>query len=167
MKKKILDNFDGKLDNIGEKLDNLGEKLQKTGKEAVSKTKDLAQIAKLTLAEKKAKKKILEAYAKIGREYVKLNLDNAERIMPEEFDIISDAEAEIKTIIARVRELKGMVLCPKCGAEMDADVAFCEKCGAPNTVKDDIAAALNPVCPKCQAPVEPGQDACVICGAKL
>jgi uncharacterized membrane protein YvbJ len=165
--KKILDNLDGKFDNIGEKLDNIGEKLQKTGKEAMNKTKDLAEIAKLSLAEKKAKKKILEAYAKIGREYVKLNLDNAERIMPEEFDVISAAEAEIKAIVARVRELKGMVLCPKCGAEMDEDVAFCEKCGAPNTVKDDIAAALNPVCPKCQAPVEAGQETCVICGAKL
>ncbi len=157
----------GILDNFDEKLDNISEKLQKTGKEAVSKTKDLAEIAKLTLAEKKEKRRIATAYARIGREYVRLYADKGDRIMPEEFEAIEAAEAEIKNICARIRALKGIVLCPKCGAELDEDVQYCDKCGAVNTAKDEAAALASPVCPKCQAPVERGQEFCVICGEKL
>ena len=49
---------------------------------------------------------------------------------------ISDAEGEIKKLYesldelkAKLREYKNVKLCANCGAEMDADSAFCSKCG--------------------------------------
>ncbi|MBQ7820827.1 MAG: zinc-ribbon domain-containing protein [Clostridia bacterium] len=154
------------LDNISEKFDNIGEKLSKTGKEAVNKTKELAEIAKLTLAVKEEEKKIASAHERIGREYVTRFSGAEDRILPEAFDEISASKKEIDSLNERIRVLKGITLCQKCGAEIEADVKYCVKCGAANE-KDDNAVAEAPVCPKCQAPIEADQEFCVICGEQI
>ena len=47
--------------------------------------------------------------------------------------------------------------CPKCGAMLRPDFAFCPACGQ----------ALAPACPACHHSVETGWAACAFCGAKL
>lgn len=160
----------GFLDNIGEKIDNLGEKITKTGQGAVNKTKELAEIAKLTLAVKEEERKISEAHEKIGREYAEKFAGSADRILPEVFDQISESKKEIASLNERIRELKGITICSACKAEVENGVKFCPKCGA--RVKEEgkvieTTAAEAPVCPKCQAPVEDGQEICVVCGERL
>ena len=160
----------GFLDNIGEKIDNLGEKITKTGQGAVNKTKELAEIAKLTLAVKEEERKISEAHETIGREYVEKFAGSADRILPEVFEQISESEKEIASLNERIRELKGISICAECGAEVENGVKFCPKCGAAVKKKGDIietTAVEAPVCPKCQAPIEEGQEVCVVCGEQL
>jgi hypothetical protein len=47
--------------------------------------------------------------------------------------------------------------CPRCQAENDAGVRFCEDCGA----------RLEAACPSCGTPVTPGKKFCRSCGATL
>lgn len=159
----------GFFDNIGEKFDNIGEKISKTGKDAVSKTKELAEIAKLSLAVKEEEKKISASHEKIGKEYVRLFAQNDEKIMPEVFDEIAASEKEIATLEERIRKLKGVTICSECGEAVQNDVKYCPKCGAPVLCDalPDANTADTPVCPKCSAPVDPDQEFCVVCGEKI
>lgn len=161
----------GFFDNIGEKFDNIGEKISKTSKEAVSKTKELAEIAKLNMAIKEEEKKISAAHEKLGREYAAKFAESEDRLLPEVFDEISASKNEIAKLGERIRELKGMVVCSECGAEVEGEVKYCPKCGAPVELSREITAQPAvmdaPSCPKCGAPTEPDQDFCVICGERL
>lgn len=119
----------GLWDDIGSKVDDIGEKVAKTGKEAVDKTKELAQIVKLKANLRNLDKKAKTAYAKIGKEYVRLNEGKDDVIMPEVFEEIANLKDEAAEIKKQIRELKGLVVCPECGKEFENSADFCSACG--------------------------------------
>lgn len=57
--------------------------------------------------------------------------------------------------------------CEKCGAILNLDSAFCNKCGekleeiAPEVLTDE------PLCPNCKQPIEEGSTFCTHCGASI
>lgn len=127
----------GFFDDIKEKLKPVGEKLSESGKKAVDKTKELAEIAKLTLSVNEEEKKISEMYAKIGREYVARSENDEDRILPEIIAEISESEKKVESLNERIRELKGETLCASCKAKMAEDAKFCPECGASAEIKEE------------------------------
>ena len=109
----------------------VGEKLSDSGKKAVDKTKDLAEIAKLSLKVNEEEKKISDAFEKIGSEYVKLFASDENRILPDVIDSVFEAKKKIGELEERIRELKGQKICAVCGAVFNSDSKYCPKCGKP------------------------------------
>ena len=54
--------------------------------------------------------------------------------------------------------MEGGKICPKCGAVLDGDSAFCGKCGA------SLSESAESFCTQCGAKLEPGATFCSACG---
>ena len=153
--------------------DEFKAKVAVTSKKAVDKTKDLTEIAKIKLNISDLEKKIASSYEKIGRAYAEANADNADKLLPEEFTVIEEANAKIADYTDRLRELKGIIVCTGCGKEVSADVNFCPACGA--TIEKKVYEAeviveeptAPKACHKCGAALEPDAGFCTECGEKI
>ncbi len=116
------------------------EKIAKTSGDVAKKAKDLTGIAKLNSQISTNENTIKATYSEIGK-YVYENLkDDAPAEIAEKMVLIDNAVAEIERIKAEILKLKGSIKCEQCGAEVDAEAAFCPKCGAktPEPVVDII-----------------------------
>ena len=107
-------------------FDDLGKKLSQAGQTAVQKTKEMADIAKLNSAISDEEKRIDDNYLQIGKLYVSLH------------DAEHEAEGKIKGYRQQIKDIKGIVKCEKCGAEVSKDAAFCSACGAPMPKEEPV-----------------------------
>jgi RNA polymerase subunit RPABC4/transcription elongation factor Spt4 len=62
-------------------------------------------------------------------------------------------------------ETPAQIRCPKCGALVSANAAFCPQCGA--QIAPPPAPAAPTTCPNCHAKLPPGAKFCPACGQKL
>ena len=116
------------------------EKIAKTSGDVAKKAKDLTEIAKLNSQISANESTIKATYSEIGK-YVYENLkDDAPAEIAEKMAVIDNALAEIESFKAEILKLKGSIKCEQCGAEVDAEAAFCPSCGAktPEPVVDVI-----------------------------
>ena len=151
--------------------DEFKAKVAVTSKKAVDKTKDLTEIAKLKLNIAEQGRKIDASYEKIGRAYVEANADNTDKLLPEEFAAIEEANAKIVECTNRLRELKGLLVCPTCGKEISNDINFCPSCGTAvekKVYESEVIVEVSPkACHKCGAALEPDAGFCTECGEKI
>ena len=145
-------------------FDQLGQKLTQTSQDAVKKTKDMAEAGRLNSAVADEGKKIEAAYREIGRLYYERFADACDPALQAPVEEVRRAEAAIREMKDAIFRLKGVQICPACGAELPAGGAFCNSCGAklPEPPKP-----VSPSCPACGAPVEPDTVFCTNCGVKL
>lgn len=110
-------------------FDDLGKMITQTGQDAVNKTKEVAEVAKLNNNINAAKNKIDDLYKQIGQAFAERNADTTK----EPYASLLAQIAEQKKLIADKREeigaVKGFRSCPNCGAKVADGVAFCGKCG--------------------------------------
>ena len=55
--------------------------------------------------------------------------EDAEEDVKTWLDAIAASEARIKECRESIHQMKGVAICPSCGASVDADAAFCSACG--------------------------------------
>lgn len=132
-------------------LNNLGQKISDVGQTTIQKTKDLADTAKLNLNISEEERKIETAYEQIGKWYAEKHREDADAEVKNWMDAIAASEARIKECRENIHQLKGMVICPSCGASVDADAAFCSACGQkmpekpkPEPVKEEDVEVIPP-----------------------
>ena len=116
------------------------EKIAKTSGDVAKKAKDLTEITKCNSQISSNENTIKATYTEIGK-YVYENLkDDAPAEIAEKMTLIDNALAEIDRLKAEIMKLKGSIKCEQCGAEVDAESAFCPKCGAktPEPVVDVV-----------------------------
>ncbi|MBR5133975.1 MAG: hypothetical protein IKV35_00075, partial [Clostridia bacterium] len=89
-----------------------------------------AEIAKINEAVAIEEKKVEKAYLDIGKLYVALHASNYESDFKPMFTAISEAEKAVREARERIREIRGVVCCDKCGNDMPKGQAFCSICGA-------------------------------------
>ena len=113
-------------------LNNLGQKISDVSQTTIKKTKDLADTAKLNLNISEEERKIDTAYEQIGKWYVEKHREDAE-------------------CRESIHQMKGVAICPSCGASVDADAAFCSACGQkmpekpkPEPVKEEDVEVIPP-----------------------
>ena len=112
-------------------LDNLGKKLTNAGQSAAQKTKDVADIAKLTAEVSTEERKLNDCYVAIGKLYVSLHHDDYESEFEKYFKFVKVYEGKIEECKQQIKDIKGIVTCEKCGADIPVGSLFCGKCGAP------------------------------------
>ena len=79
-----------------------------------------------------------------------------------------EAENRITERRQKIQDIKGVVRCEKCGAEVSAIAAFCSACGA--AMPKNQAANINQnleKCPSCGAMVPKGNRFCTACGKPM
>ena len=147
------------FDSITKKISDATQGVTQKGKTFVDVQKLNSQINDLT-------KSINESYLEIGKSYFEKNKENPSAEDASLFGSITAAEAQIEDLKAQIRALKGISLCPNCGAEVPAGQKFCSNCG--NAIAQaEAPAASAAVCPTCGEPVEPGTKFCSKCGSPI
>lgn len=109
---------------------NFGKKISNVGQETVKRTKEIAEISKLSNKIKDEEKKIDGLYTELGKKYFTLYARNQ---VAEIKDICSCITESLQVLEAMKKELqliKGIKICSNCGTEQDNTVAYCSKCGA-------------------------------------
>lgn len=109
---------------------NFGKKISNVGQETVKKTKEIAEISKLSSKIKEEEKKIDGLYTELGKKYFELYSRNQ---VAEIQDICSSITESLQVVEAMKKELqliKGIRICSNCGTEQDNTVAYCSKCGS-------------------------------------
>lgn len=144
-------------------FDDLGKKISQAGQTAVQKTKEMADIAKLNSSISDEERKIENSYREIGKLYVSLHDEEHEAAFAELISGIHDAEKKIVEFKQQIKDIKGVVCCEKCGAEVANNAAFCSACGAPMPVVKPVETE-EPKCSKCGAVLNPDTKFCTSCG---
>lgn len=121
-------------------FDDLEKKINKAGKTAVQKTKEMANVAKLNSTISDEEKRIDDNYLQIGKLYVSLHDAEHEADFDAFIAAIHESEGKIKEFKQQIKDIKGIVKCEKCGAEVSKDAAFCSACGAPMPKEEPVAA---------------------------
>ena len=111
-------------------FDKLGDTLMTATKEVGQKAKGMSDLAKLQYELKCKEDELKKEFERLGRKYYQQNRD----VVPEE-DLESFEDIEI--IMNRINDLNGEILekkgakaCPRCGAMVAENAAYCSSCGA-------------------------------------
>ncbi len=150
-------------------FEEIGKHLTGAGQNIAQQTKSIADVTKLNSAISEKEKKISQLLLLIGQSYYEKhkNDDNAE-----ELDKIAEIKAlysEIFTYREKIKQIKGVVKCKNCGADVPLTASFCNSCGAKvNSVEtNSVNTDTECLCPACHAIVEKGNLFCTHCGAKI
>jgi len=173
-------------------FDDFGKKISDASQGAIAKTKDFADVAKLNSNISDEERRINNAYQQIGKLYFEMHLEDFEDCFKDHFAAINESLGKIQDYRQQITNIKGVVKCPNCGAEVPKDSAFCSSCGTP-VPKQDVPAAEAEVvsapeaapveapveeapaveapvekkCPSCGATLEDGASFCTNCGTKV
>mgnify|MGYP000232494666 FL=1 len=111
-------------------FEEIGKKISQTGKAAGEKAKQVSEIAKLNIKLGTAEKEADELLLMLGKKAYEASKGNADSEFFGECEEIAAKLDSVKEIKAQIHALKGVVICGKCGAEVDLENEFCGKCGA-------------------------------------
>lgn len=153
-------------------FDDFGKKISQAGQTTLQKTREMADIAKLNMQISDEEKKINNTYLEIGKLYMQLHAADSEEAFQGMVQSITDSENKIKEYQTQIQDIKGVERCPKCGAEVVKDSAFCSACGnAMPKKQEEVPAAEEAVteakCSKCGAVLEADAKFCTACGNKV
>lgn len=147
--------------------DNLGQKASETTAKAVQKAKDLSDIAKLNSIISDEESKINNNYLQIGKLYVAMHPQDGEENLRGIVDAINESNRKIQECRQKIQDIKKIVKCPQCGAEVPVGVAFCSACGTampkaqPGNINDRVR------CEGCGSMVKKDARFCTVCGRPM
>jgi len=101
--------------------------------------------------------------------YYEAHKHDPEAQYQEDIAKISNLYSEIAQSQEKIKQIKGVVKCPQCGADVPLNAAFCNACGA-KIEHDSVAktnGGINKICPVCHFAVDPEDSFCNHCGAKI
>ncbi len=149
-------------------FEQIGKRLTDAGQGVAQQTKNFSDVTRLNGVISEKERKISRLYASLGQSYYALHKqDPAAEALPE-IGQINALFAEIARHREEIKQIKGVVKCPSCGAEMAMGAAFCTACGIKLEQSDSPAqTSEGPVCPNCGKPVVPDDLFCNHCGTKL
>ena len=150
-------------------FEQLGKRLTDTGQNVARQTKNLADVTQLNSAIADKEKKISQLMLSIGQSYYERHKDDETAEEPEKMDAIRTLYEEIAENREKIKQIKGVVQCGNCGAEVPADAMFCSACGAKVETGADSAEEPEPGrrCPNCHAVVADGDLFCNRCGTRM
>lgn len=142
------------------------EFLNAFGRKTADATAKLTQQAKV-LAETtllqglitEEKQKMVEQYTQIGKLYAANHRTDYEETFSDMMISIARSEDSIAGYKKQIQEVKGVVVCERCGEEVSKDTAFCSCCGAPIMDPEKYVR-----CAHCGTPMEKAMKFCTVCG---
>lgn len=110
-------------------FENLGKKLSETGKVIGDKTKQVSETTQLSYKISVAEKEKETLFAVLGKSvYEQAKSDSLSPFFGK-CEEISAKQDEIDEMKKKLDAIKGIIICPNCGASCDKENDFCGKCG--------------------------------------
>ena len=149
-------------------FDDLGRKLTSVSQSAVQKTKDVADIAKINSEISELERTVNNLYGQIGKLYVAKHAADYESDFAGMIASVIESERKIAECRQRIQDIKGVVRCEKCGADIPVGAAFCSYCGAPTPKSTASSNTQNlEKCASCGAMIPQGTRFCTACGKPM
>lgn len=147
--------------------DNLSQKASETTAKAMQKAKEISDVAKLNSMISEEETKINNTYNQIGKLYVSMHSRQCEDEFTGLISAVLDSEEKIRNYRQQIQDIKGVIHCLQCGAEVQSGVAFCGSCGAPipKVQQEDTDNLVK--CESCNAMVKKGIRFCTVCGKPM
>ena len=131
---------------------------------------DTAKLEKLDAVICEEEKAIEKCYTELGKAYFEKYGENCEGSFQAYTASIKGAKAKIEDCKAQIKELKGIIACPKCGKDVNKTDTFCVGCGT-RIAPEPVAVAPAPVqtnkCAACGAVLDADSVFCTNCGTKV
>ncbi len=108
---------------------------------------------------------IEESYKKLGKIYYELNASAPDFEYAEIVGAVNASNDNIAALRGEILALRGVIICPDCGAEASEDAVSCKVCG--HKFREDITENGEPICPSCKSVLPVGSVFCNCCGAKI
>ena len=151
-------------------FEQLGKRLTDAGQGVAQQTKNFADVTRLNSEISEKEKKIAQLYQAIGQSYYERHTDEP---APEHREAVGEIKAlfaEIAQCREEIKQIRGIVKCPNCGADVPLQAAFCNACGAKMEAAPAQPAAVaegTKICPACGAASPKDNRFCTRCGAKF
>lgn len=148
-------------------FDDLSRKFTEAGQTAVQKTKEMADITRISGAISEEEKKINNTYYQIGKLYVSLHIFDFEEAFAGMMQTMKESELKIQEYRQQIQNIKGIVHCEKCGAEVANHAAFCSACGnaMPKVVQEVDVNMVK--CSACGSLIDKNMRFCTSCGKPM
>ena len=145
----------------------LGGKISKAGQSAVQKAKDMTDVARINGLIADEEKQLNNNYYQIGKLYARLHKDDCESEFAALITAVCNSETKIAEYRKQIGDIKGVIWCEKCGAEIPSNAAFCSSCGAPASkpAVEDNTKTIK--CATCGAMLNENMRFCTCCGQKI
>lgn len=110
------------------------EKLNQAAQNTISKSKEVAGVAKLNVEIGSLNQSLKNVYTEVGKYVLENGLLSENETVSEWASKAADIKAEIEANTEKIKLLKNVNTCPGCGAEVPRTSKFCDKCGTPIVV---------------------------------
>lgn len=151
-------------------IDDIGKSFSDAGQQIAQKASGMAGSAKFSSAISEENKKILGLYQEIGRIYYEShnNDENPEADLAGLLAAVKESKARVAEFEVKAKELKGIRICPSCGADVSVQSKFCTKCGEKMPeIEMPVSANQNMFCTGCGTKVPAGSKFCTTCGKAM
>lgn len=145
-------------------FDDFGKKLSEVGQNAVKKTREITDSAKINSAISEENQKIANNYYQIGKLYVEKHASDCEPDFAGMIAAIRESEQKVADYTRQIQELKGLVRCEKCGAQVPGNMPYCNFCGTPLPQPPAAAGENLSKCPRCGQMIPNTMKFCTYCG---
>ena len=126
---------------------------------------DISRLQNSLQAEEKLRADLIY---QIGMHYFELHKEDPSEEYAGFVAQIKESQTRTEEAKAAIRTLKGLVLCPTCGAEMPYGIAFCTNCGGRMPAPPRPQAPAGSVfCPNCGQQLPAGSKFCFNCGSSI
>jgi len=112
-------------------FDDLGDMIINKSKVVANKAKDVADFTKMKTEIVTEENKIKSVYAEIGKLYYERAHGEIDPEFQPLFEKVAASRAAVAENRAVIQKMKGVGICPECGAEISSTAQFCSSCGAP------------------------------------
>ena len=152
-------------------FDELGRKITDAGKAASEKAKDLAEVTHLNSVIKEKQAQADALTAELGEAYFNAHVNDKNCEFYDKVKEIDNLKKAIDDCRSSILEIKGLVECPFCGTQFDADENCCPNCGkaiprrAQSIVSGNGEEKL--ICAVCGYHMRPGSNFCIMCGTPV
>ena len=151
-------------------FDTMKNKISAAGQTTVQKAKDLTEITKLNSAISGAEEQVRELYTTMGYEVYRAYYENPLPEVAELIAEITELHQKIEEYKAQIDVINAVKTCPRCGAKVNKEMAFCGSCGFQLPVEEPapVAEEEKPAfCGACGAPITAETMFCTNCGNKV
>lgn len=151
-------------------FEQIGKRLTDVGQGVAQQTKNITDVARLNSLISDKEKHIAQLYGEIGQVYYERHRDDKDAEELQKIEQINGLYSEIQQMNEEIKQIKGVVKCPNCGAEVAINASFCSSCGAKMAFDNEKSEGQSEnarICPNCHAPVGDDNLFCNHCGTRL
>ncbi len=149
-------------------LDDISRSISDVSQKAINKGKEVAEISKINSALSEEEKILKRNYIEIGKLYCSKHGDDGNPEFADMVNAVKASENNIRQLEEKIRTVKNISVCEKCGAEIPSGTVFCNKCGTKQEQKVDAdVSQKSSVCSKCGKILTEGMRFCTSCGTPV